>query len=661
MRATTSVYRLRFAVAAALMLGIMPNARGDSAPDWLRTAAQEKTPADVKNAVAVVLLDDQVITIKDKGDVEVRLRRAYRILRPEARDTEYAVAHVEFSNDTKISYFKAWTIMPNGHEIEVKEKDAVEVGISSFEVYSDLRTKAIKFPEANPGSVVGFESVQKQRPYVFEDAWYFQKAVPVRRSRLVLQLPPGWEFRTIWANHPEQKPETIGVNQYAWEVTDSPAVEIEPAMPPWNAVAGHMGIKYYPRDPAMRSRTTGTWKDIGLWYNELTASTRTISPGIQQKASELTAGLTDPIAKMKALAEFTQRQIRYAAIEVGIGGVLPHPAPDVFVHRYGDCKDKATLLSAMLHVIGIESYYVSIDTERGLVQPDFPSMQFDHVILAIRLPESVPDNVLYAVVKDPELGLLLFFDPTEEYVPLGYLPWELQNNYGLVFGPKGGELMKLPLLPAPTNRLLRTGTVTLTASGKLDGAFQEVSWGGPAQDKRAQMLLAPPAQRRKVIESFLGNSLSDFTLTKASVGNLELYDQSLTLEYRVVADSYAKAAGNLLILRPRVVGSKQWSILSGKPRKYPIEFPEATRQDDVFDITLPDGYVVDELPKPVNVECPYGSYKSQVQMSGNTLHYTRTYEIKDVYVPTEKLDEVKGFLNQIAADERASAVLRRAN
>lgn len=146
------------------------------------------------------------------------------------------------------------------------------------------------------------------------------------------------------------------------------------------------------------------------------------------------------------------------------------------------------------------------------------------------------------------------------------------------------------------------------------------------------ILAQPLANRKKVFEEYVGNSLSDFTLTKASIGNLEQYDQNLTFDYHVVAEGYAKTAGNLLILRPRVVGSKGWSILSGKPRKYPIEFQEATRQDDAFDITLPTGYVVDELPKPVNAECPYGSYKSQVQVEGNTLHYTRTYEIKDVYV-----------------------------
>jgi hypothetical protein len=97
-----------------------------------------------------------------------------------------------------------------------------------------------------------------------------------------------------------------------------------------------------------------------------------------------------------------------------------------------------------------------------------------------------------------------------------------------------------------------------------------------------------------------------------------------------------------------------------KPRKYPIEFREATRQDDMFDITLPAGYVLDNVPPVVQAECPYGTYHSEVTVSDGVLHYHRTYELKDVEVPTEKLPEIKNFLRQIAADQEASALLRRA-
>ena len=659
---------IRFSTAfLAALVGVMtsqsPCAGADKAPEWLRAAAQEKLPEYPKQgeAVAIVLLDEQQTTVRDKGEVEIRIRRAYKILRPEARNSEYGYAQAELSNNKKVSFFKAWSILPNGHEIESTDKDVVERSVSSFEIFADLREKLVKFPEVNPGSVVGYESVQVEQPYVYDQRWYFQEVVPIHRSRLIVQLPNGWVFRTFWANHAEQDPENLGANRYQWEIDDSPGVEIEPQMPAWNAIAVHLGIKYYPSDPAMRMKSTGSWKEIGLWYNDLTTSSRTPTPQIKEKVAQLTSGLSDPIAKMKVLASFAQWQIRYAAIEIGIGGYQPHPAADIYHHMYGDCKDKATLLSAMLNEIGIESYYVLINTRRRMVHSEFPMTQFNHAILAIKLPDGVPDTGLFAVVKDSELGRVLFFDPTNPYVPLGYLPTYLQDNYGLVAGPKGGELIELPLLPPQTNRLIRTGKASLGSTGKLDGAFEEIRWGGPAHEERAIILDASPANRAKVIEEFLGHSLSNFTLTKASIGNLEQYDQNLMLDYRVAVDGYAKIAGNLLILRPRIVGSQSWSILSGKPRKYPIEFREAARLDDVFDITLPEGYIVDELPKAVDVDCPYGSYKSRVQVAGNTLHYTRTYEIKDVYVPTQKLDEMKGFLSQIAADERASAVLRRAN
>ncbi len=188
----------------------------------------------------------------------------------------------------------------------------------------------------------------------------------------------------------------------------------------------------------MRAKATGSWQDVGLWYDTLETPRRVATPQIKQKVAQLTSGLTDPLAKMRVLADYMQRNIRYMAVEVGIGGWQPHAADEVFSRQYGDCKDKATLLVTMLHEAGVDAYIVSVDHRRRLIRPDFPSVFMDHSIVAIRLPDNVSDAGLYAVVKDPQLGRLLFFDPTNEYVPLGYLPWYLQQTYALVITP-GGE------------------------------------------------------------------------------------------------------------------------------------------------------------------------------------------------------------------------------
>jgi transglutaminase-like putative cysteine protease len=660
-RKIISAVALGLSAAAILAVASLPShVQADTAPEWLRTAAQDNLPKYPEDTVAVTLLSEQQTTVKDNGDIETRYRRAYKLLRPEARQ-HYGSIIVRFDNETKLSFLKAWTITSTGQQMELKEKDAVESGMTSYDLYSDTRVKVLKFPEANPGSVVGYEYVQRHRPFVFEDNWVFQENIPTRRSRFSLQIPARWEFTNHWANYPEQKPQFSANNQYVWEVNDLPGVEVEPRMPPMLAVVSRMEIKYFPSDSKLRGKTTGTWNDLGIWYTALTYGSREATPEIKQKVADLTMGISDPVAKMKALTSYVQRQVRYVAIEIGIGAYQPHPAAAVFTHQYGDCKDKATLLGAMLHEIGIESYYVLIDARRGIVNPEFPSTLFNHVILAIRLPENLTDPSLFAVVDNPKLGRLLFFDPTNEYVTLGYLPSYLQDNFGLVVTSDGGAMISLPLLPPATNRLLRTAQMSLSASGDLAGEVKEVRWGGPAVDGRAVYLGVSPSEREKVMEKFLGSSLSNFTLKNASIGNLEQFDQGLTFDYNFVAMGYAKSAGDLLIVRPRVVGGKGSSLLTGKPRKYPIEFEEATRQDDVFDITLPAGYVVDELPKPVLAECAYGTYKSEVQVTGNVLHYKRTYEITDLVVPTQKLDEVRDFFHQIAADEKSSAVLRRAN
>src|SRR5580692_9409400 len=240
------------ALAAALSW-FSPRVFADTAPDWLRAAAHQTLPEYPKDTVAVVLLDEEQTTVKDNGDIETRHRRAYKLLRPEARD-KYGYAAVEFDNQTKLTFFKAWTITANGQELELKEKDAVEFSLTSFEVFTDERAKGIKFSAADPGSIVGYEYVQKHRPFVFEDDWRFQSEIPTRRARFSLQLPVGWEFSESWANFPKQQPQSSANNFNVCEVENVPAVEIEPAMPPFLTVASRMDIKYFPRDPALRAK-----------------------------------------------------------------------------------------------------------------------------------------------------------------------------------------------------------------------------------------------------------------------------------------------------------------------------------------------------------------------------------------------------------------------
>src|SRR5438445_5943557 len=163
------------------------------------------------------------------------------------------------------------------------------------------------------------------------------------------------------------------------------------AMPPVRGLAGRMVVSFLGPGATQRKGFL-TWDDMGKWQAGLASGRRDATPEISEKVSRLMTGRTTPQQKMQGIAEFMQKDIRYVAIELGIGGWQPHSAADVFAHRYGDCKDKATLMSSMLSAIGVESYYVVINTEPGSITAETPAHNgCDHAILAIKLPAGVND------------------------------------------------------------------------------------------------------------------------------------------------------------------------------------------------------------------------------------------------------------------------------
>jgi hypothetical protein len=307
---------------------------------------------------------------------------------------------------------------------------------------------------------------------------------------------------------------------------------------------------------------------------------------------------------------------------------------------------------------------VVINVERGSVTPDMPPYVggFDHVIVAIKLPEGLTDPSLIATMQHPRLGRLLFFDPTNELTPFGQIGGYLQANYGLLVTPNGGELVELPQQPSRMNSLQRTAKLALDTQGTLKGTVEEMCVGDRAWLQRWRLTtVTKDSDRIKPIESLLADSISIFRITKATLINLQQTGEPFGFNYSFEAENYAKNAGGLLLVRPRVIGSKSSALLETKePRKYPVEFDGPVWDTDAFDITLPPGYDVDDLPPPVDAEYSFASYHSKTEAHGNVIHYSRTLEVKELSVPVSRVEELKRFYRIVASDERNTAVLKPA-
>ena len=650
----------RSAWAGALLalgcVGAAHAAKDADVPDWfVETVTQAPLKSEWRDAKAVYLLEDTLLTVAPDGRAVERYRAVVKILRPQGR--EFATPFASFSKDAKLLSFHVWSMGSDGHRYAMKDSEYVERGIEGGGIlYDDERVKIASPPGADPGGVVAWE-VQEQVPaYSREDTWGFQNTEPTAHSVYEIDLPPGWHDEAVWSRHAPIEPAEVAPNHFRWEQTNIDGIDLEdvPLHPAWGALAGRMTV-HFAQDALPQG--DALWTRIGNWYAGLAAPRSEDGADIVSTAKSV-AGDGDFMARLEKIADFMQQQIRYVGIEIGIGNLQPHPAEDVFQKRYGDCKDKATLMITMLDAVGIRATWVPVDDRRGVVDPAAPSMIGDHMIMAIEIPKGYENPRLEAVVTAKNGRRYLIFDPTNEYVPVGQLPDYEQGSWGLLVAGDDSQVIQLPVLTPDADKTERTAKFQLAADGTLQGEVTVLRSGASSSSMRHRLAMDSDQEQRELIERSLQHDLSAFTLGQEKVANVRELDQPLEMEYSVTAPLYAKGAGSLLLVRPRVVGSDAEG-LDDKPRKVPISFAGVGMWRDDFDVKIPAGYTVDDVPDPVSVDVGFATYRSEVKAEGGVLHYDREYVLKKVELDPGDYGKLRKLETAITTDENSDAVLKK--
>ena len=497
--------RLTLLLVGAVVLGGAVRARAGSifgsqpVPDWVKTAAQQKLPEFHGNPKAVVLLEETTYTVDAKGQAVEHVRRVVKILRPQGRD--YGYPAVWYDKDSKVLSLHVWSIDPAGHEYTLKDSEILDIGApgEGGELYSDDRAKVADPPGRDPGGVIAYEYERRERPYLAETNWEFQDGLPRMQQSFTLTLPAGYTYTTTWARHAKVDGIDLENHSYRWEMNDEPAIDLDhvPLSPGEGALAARMTVHY--AGPGLTEPQDGTWQGIGEWYTGLSHDRLVSAPDIAAKAAELTAGKTDFYDKAEAIGEFVQQKIRYFVIEMGVGGYQPHAAEEIFRGRYGDCKDKATLLSAMLSSVGIHGALLMVDTERGVIDPEDPSIWGNHMIAAIEIPKGYASPKLHSVVTAKTGNRYLIFDPTWYLTPFGQLEDNLQGSYGVLVEGSDSEVIRLPVMDPTLNRIRRSGKFALSADGTLKGSVTDMRFGDSGGDSAAGVSRAKTTRRRRSI------------------------------------------------------------------------------------------------------------------------------------------------------------------
>jgi hypothetical protein len=651
------------AASSAALIGSLPASAWDKhepAPQWALDAAKTPTPSNAGDASAVVLFDEFLITVDDQNHAVEREREAVRILKPQGRG--YSHCSVGYDIDEKLNYFRSWTIASDGRQFQATESDFLDRGAYAAAVLQFTeRIRIVNPPASDPGSVVVCETEEHLRPYMHEETWDIQSSIPIVFEALELALPPGGHFAESWRKFPPVRPVELASSHLRWEIKDMPALDLENirATPAWGALAARMSIKW--GDAAVKGNDN-QWRAIGLWVGQLEERRPDPTPEIAAKSEELVAGAPDLYTKLSHITDYIQKNVRYFVVERGIGGWQAHHAADIYRNGYGDCKDKTTLLISMLGAVGVRAYYLHVDSRRGIIDPDAPSLAGNHMITAIELPDGDKDPRLMARVKAVNGKTLLIFDPTDEETPVGLIRAALQGAWGNISNGPDSQVLEMPILPPESAGLNRQGSFTLTADGSLAGNITEAFTGDDAGSERSLIKYSDSRELHERLEQSLGSDLPGLAFKGFEFHQTDELNKPLLLDLHFNATGYAHSSGPLLLLRPRVLGSHAQvvpDVMEDKPRRYSIELGHPGRWHDSFDITLPPGYVVDETPDPVDLDVDFASYRSTVSAKGNLLHYEREYVVRQVEIPPAKAATFRHFEQAILADEKGAAVIKK--
>lgn len=619
-------------------------------PRWTAFEPGARPSVEDPDTEVVFLLDEERVRFALDGEAPVAHVESHAILHVVKPSGAWRAMPVVYysASFSELVRLEARVWPPDGEPRTWTLDDASDVPATDGVLYQDQRRARIDLGELAAGTRVEWRSELRRRsPELFLYRFRFGGSEPVERARFEVVTPPGWDIRHVatrgWTEHalaPEQEEGPVG-RRWVW--SQGPLAPMKPVA---------LGPSITDRAPLVAVRLDA-WRvgetahrgfaDLeayGRWLQALQAGTDTPTPEIEAEVARVLADApSDPRARAARLYDWVQSNVRYVAIEVGLGGWRPHTAAEVFEARYGDCKDKANLLRTMLKLAGIESSMASLYAHDGVprrfVLPGLGNS--NHAILAVHLGDET-----------------VIADPTTRSVPFGELPASDREAELLVLRAERPERTTTPAATPEQNRRHRRVRLRLAADGSARGTVEAELHGDFASTHRHQH--ATYSERRRREER-----------TRWAVVPSAVVESSTTTDdgrrVRVTSSVRVPRVGSRSARR-RVIRSADLLpdpapiIDEDRPSDQPIVLPRAALGELALELELPEGVRPHALPEPRVVEEALGRYTLRWSAPApGRLRLERSYALRERIVPAERRAELDRFVAAIHAAETGAVVL----
>lgn len=563
------------------------------------SGAQAQTAADFpdslrRNSDAVARLMSTEFVYNSPTSATVRFVEQTTILNNAAAAKGHFVCYV--TSTEQLKSFSGTLCDAQGRQLrKFKRSDLNYTELSAGSMASDIATYFLETYSPSYPYTVRYEYEINIR----EGLIHFQPFLPVasvgtslEKGLYTISVPAGMEFGWKGVNiGPPEKTSAGGRDIYRWTLENVPALKKEPAAPsPLDLVpfvlAGPYEFRYEKTEGSLRD-----WATYGAWQGGLLAGRDRLPEALRAEVHRLTDHLASPREKVQALYDYMGRTTRYVSIQLGIGGLQPASAEEVFKTKFGDCKALSNYLHAMLRECGIDSDYAIIHTLRKRMQRDFASpTQANHAILRVPLERDT-----------------LWLECTNTDVPFGYVHSHIAGHDAVVIRNGTGEMVTLPHYADTLNRLVRHVGITVAADGSAQGRITERYEGA-----QYEQMMAFPKRDDKQRTDLL---LSDLKIPMVKVAQIACEElkaslPAIEIAYDIASPKYFNRTGNRCFL-PQIPFTN-YAPYRDKERLYDIHHANGYLDITTVEIRMPEGMEVEAQPAPCNVTAPFGSYSLEI-------------------------------------------------
>ena len=556
-------------------------------------------------------------------DVLKRLR-----VQSEAGARQFSVLSLAYASANESPQIESVVVYhPDGTTTETPATDAMAMPAAVTQqapLYSDLKQLQIPVRGLRAGDMLEYRvRVQRKNPEApsqFWDSYRFEKNAVTLSETVTLNVPAG-KYVQVWS--PDRKPaitEKDGRREYVWIGSQLKPTSSKPKT---EAFAPPTEIK-----PDVAWTTFHSWAEVGEWYRALAGPRTVPTDAIRAQAEDITRDAKSPSDQVQALYSFVSTHIRYVGIDFGIGRYQPHMPAEVLANQYGDCKDKDTLLEALLHAKGFATAPALIGSGLALV-PELPSpASFNHVITTVLMP-----------------GGRIWMDSTPGVAPFQLLVSTMRDKQALVIPASGSaDLERTPAeTPYPFVDSFEA-TATLDSSGNLNGKVK-ISYHSDMEIlmRLIGQSLAPAQwdQGTQEIANMLGFS---GTTSNSNFGRADDTSQPMVVNYDYTRKSYGDW-DNL-----RIVPLFPSLTLPVAPEKQPESEIElgALRTENVFSrIQLPAGYSA-QLPDAVHTKTDFATCNVTYKLENGEFTAQRTLVVLQSRLPAAAWEQYQKFIKDIS-------------